>query len=126
VVHHDARPLPDTGTRALLADWLRPEPFAQRWKRTYGMRNLVHIGLRHGFLRGRHAASFVAACVLRGLLVEDHRRRSAWLTLRYARDAWRGAFVNLPPERWAELAEHPRPAALLREARLRYDRPAAP
>ncbi len=120
--HADARPMPDVGLRARLSDFRRGETFAASWKRTYGLRNLLFCGRRDGYLDRPRAAAFTLVALVRALLLDAHRLRGLRLTLAYARDGRRGVFRNVAPERWPELAEHPRPRAFLDEVALRYDR----
>ena len=96
--------------------------FEDAWKRSYGLRNMIWCGRRDGYVTRGRAASYVAVAWVRTLLFERHRLLSLRLTARYARDGWRGRFVNLPPSDWAELLPRSRGLArTLDQNALRYD-----
>lgn len=123
IAHADPRPLDSLTLPALLREFARGYPFAQRWKRVYGLRNMLFCGRRNGTMTLPRAAAFTLASALRGLLFEDRRRRTLLLVLAFARDGWRGRFRNVAPGEWARLADHPRPLAHLEAVGLRYDVP---
>jgi rhamnopyranosyl-N-acetylglucosaminyl-diphospho-decaprenol beta-1,3/1,4-galactofuranosyltransferase len=121
IVHKDPRPLRSVGSRALWRDFRRGHAFADSWKRTYGLRNIVWCGRRDGFVTRGRLASYVAVAAVRTLLFERDRLLSLRLALRYALDGWRGRFVNVVPADWADLPRRRRPLRALTERALRYD-----
>jgi rhamnopyranosyl-N-acetylglucosaminyl-diphospho-decaprenol beta-1,3/1,4-galactofuranosyltransferase len=121
IVHKDPRPLTSVGARAHWRDFRRAHAFEESWKRSYGLRNLVWCGRRDGYVTRGRVASYVLVAAVRTLLFERHRLLSVRLTARYARDGWRGRFVNVTPGDWAELPRARRPAQVLDERALRYD-----
>lgn len=116
IVHKDPRPLTSVGARAHWRDFRRGHRFEDAWKRTYGLRNIVWSGRRDGYVTRGRAASYVLVAAVRTLLFERHRLLSLRLTARYARDGWRGRFVNVAPADWAAL---PRAAHPMRELEAR-------
>lgn len=123
IVHKDVRQLSSLSFLALVREFARGYPFEARWKRIYGLRNMIWTGRRHGFMSLPRAVAFAGASLVRGLLFESHRRRTLVLVARFAADGWHGRFRNLPPARWPELADHPRPLRHLDAASLRYEEP---
>jgi GT2 family glycosyltransferase len=121
IVHKDPRPLASVGPRALWRDFRRGHGFADSWKRTYGLRNIVWCGRRDGYVTRGRVASYVFVAGVRTLLFERNRLLSLRLTVRYARDGWRGRFVNVAPGDWAELPGRRHPVRTLAEHALRYD-----
>jgi rhamnopyranosyl-N-acetylglucosaminyl-diphospho-decaprenol beta-1,3/1,4-galactofuranosyltransferase len=121
IVHRDPRPLASVGPRALWRDFRRGHQFADAWKRTYGLRNVVWCGRRDGYVTRGRVASYVAVAAVRTLLFERDKLLSLRLTARYALDGWRGRFVNVTPGDWAGLPGHRRPLRALAERALRYD-----
>jgi rhamnopyranosyl-N-acetylglucosaminyl-diphospho-decaprenol beta-1,3/1,4-galactofuranosyltransferase len=121
IVHKDPRPLRSVGPRALWRDFRRGHAFADSWKRTYGLRNIVWCGRRDGYVTRGRVASYVAVAAVRTVLFERDKLLSLRLTARYARDGWRGRFLNLAPGDWAELPRRRRPLRSLAERALRYD-----
>jgi rhamnopyranosyl-N-acetylglucosaminyl-diphospho-decaprenol beta-1,3/1,4-galactofuranosyltransferase len=120
IVHREPRPLTDASPPALARELLRGEPFASAWKRAYGLRNLIWTGRRDGWFTPARAAAFTATAVLRALLSGPPRRRALRLTLLYARDGWRGRFLNVAPSDWRGLAEAPDPLGYLSAHALDY------
>jgi hypothetical protein len=120
VVHKDERPLTGGGLRVRWRDFVHGPGFAAGWKRAYGLRNIVHCGRREGFLTPARAVAFTTVAAARALVEGPPRLRALRLTLAYASDGWRGRFLNVPPERWRDLAEHPRPRAFIAEHALSY------
>jgi rhamnopyranosyl-N-acetylglucosaminyl-diphospho-decaprenol beta-1,3/1,4-galactofuranosyltransferase len=120
MAHHDARTLTDTSGRGLARDLVRGEPFDTAWKRAYGLRNLIWTGRRDGWFTPLRALSFTAVAALRSLLSGPPRLRALRLTIRYARDGWRGRFVNVAPADWAGLAEARDPLGYLSARALDY------
>ena len=121
IVHKDPRPLTSVGARAHWRDFRRGHAFEDAWKRSYGLRNLVWCGRRDGYVTRARAASYVLVAAVRTLLFERHRLLSIRLTARYARDGWRGRFVNVPPAVWAELPRSRWLPHTFEENALRYD-----
>ena len=120
MVHHDARSLTDASARGLARDLVRGEPFDTAWKRAYGLRNLIWTGRRDGWFTPLRALSFTAVAALRSLLSGPPRLRALRLTLLYARDGWRGRFVNVAPADWAGLAGTRDPLGYLSARALDY------
>jgi rhamnopyranosyl-N-acetylglucosaminyl-diphospho-decaprenol beta-1,3/1,4-galactofuranosyltransferase len=120
IVHRDARSLTDASPRGLLRDLTRGEPFETAWKRAYGLRNLIWTGRRDGWFTPLRALSFTAIAALRSLLSGPPRLRALRLTLLYARDGWRGRFVNVAPADWPGLADARDPLAYLSARALDY------
>ncbi len=123
IVHKDPRQLVGLGLRALWSEFATGYPLAQRWKRLYGLRNLIFCGRRDGYLTAGRAASFAFVSAVRALLFESHKARTLRLTVLYAGQGWRGVFRNVPPARWAEVVGERRPAAAIARESLRYDEP---
>jgi GT2 family glycosyltransferase len=121
IVHKDPRPLASVGARALWRDFRRGHPFADSWKRSYGLRNIVWCGRRDGYVTRARVTSYVAVAAVRTLLFERDRLLSLRLTLRYATDGWSGRFVNVAPADWAALPGRRRPLRALADAALGYD-----
>jgi GT2 family glycosyltransferase len=121
IVHKDPRPLTSVGARAHWRDFRRGHAFEEAWKRSYGLRNIVWCGRRDGYVTRGRAASYVAVAAARALLFERHTLLSIRLTARYARDGWRGRFVNVTPRDWAELPSSSRPLRELEQRALGYD-----
>jgi rhamnopyranosyl-N-acetylglucosaminyl-diphospho-decaprenol beta-1,3/1,4-galactofuranosyltransferase len=120
IVHRDERPLADTSTTALARDLVRGQPFDGMWKRAYGLRNIIWTGHRDGWFTPARAIAFTAVACLRALLSGRRRLRALRLTLLYARDGWRGRFLNLSPDRWPGLADAPDPLGYLSAHALEY------
>ena len=120
MVHRDARSLTDASARGLARDLVRGEPFDTAWKRAYGLRNLIWTGRRDGWFTPLRALSFTAVAALRSLLSGPPRLRALRLTLRYARDGWRGRFVNVAPADWPQLAGARDPLGYLSARALDY------
>jgi rhamnopyranosyl-N-acetylglucosaminyl-diphospho-decaprenol beta-1,3/1,4-galactofuranosyltransferase len=120
MVHHDARSLTDASARGLARDLLRGEPFDTAWKRAYGLRNLIWTGRRDGWFTPLRVVSFTAVAALRALLSGPPRLRALRLTLLYARDGWRGRFVNVSPADWPPLAGARDPLGYLSARALDY------
>src|SRR5437016_5404888 len=110
------------GPLALWRDLRRGHRFEESWKLNYGLRNLIWCGRRDGYVTRGRLLSYVAVAAVRALLFQRHRLLSLPLAVLYPRDGWRGRFVNVPPDEWAELPRHPRPLRVLRARALRYDR----
>ncbi len=123
MVHKDLQPLAGTDVRTLWRDWSAPTPFAQQWKRLYGLRNLFHIGRRDGYVDRASLLSLVLVNAVRIALFDERRARSLALLALYARDGWRGVFRNVPPHRWAALADAPALRAAIAAAALSYEAP---
>jgi rhamnopyranosyl-N-acetylglucosaminyl-diphospho-decaprenol beta-1,3/1,4-galactofuranosyltransferase len=121
IVHKDPRPLTSVGARAHWRDFRRGHAFEESWKRSYGLRNVVWCGRRDGYVTRARAVSYVLVAAVRTLLFERHRWLSLRLTARYARDGWRGRFVNVAPRDWAELPRARSLSRTLEESALRYD-----
>ena len=115
IVHKDPRPVP-AGLRARWRDYARPTPFADQWKRLYGLRNLLYCGLRDGYFTRPRALSHVLVYAVRTLVLDERRAAALALLFMYARDGFRGRFRNVPPERWPQVT----PRHVEREA-LDYD-----
>ena len=122
IVHKDPRPVAGVGPLALWRDLRRGHRFEESWKLNYGLRNMIWCGRRDGYVTRGRLLSYVAVAAVRALLFQRHRLLSLPLAVLYPRDGWRGRFVNVPPDEWAELPRHPRPLRVLRARALRYDR----
>ena len=121
IVHKDPRPLTSVGLRAHWRDFRRGHRFEDSWKRSYGLRNIVWCGRRDGYVTRLRAASYVLVAAVRTLLFERSRPLSLRLTARYARDGWRGRFVNVTPADWAALPHARRPLDELEARALDYE-----
>ena len=121
IVHSDPRPLTSVGARAHWRDFRRGHAFAESWKRCYGLRNIVWCGRRDGYVTRGRVLGYVLVAAVRTLLFERHRLLSLRLTARYARDGWRGRFVNVTPGDWAELPRAAHPLRELEARALRYE-----
>jgi rhamnopyranosyl-N-acetylglucosaminyl-diphospho-decaprenol beta-1,3/1,4-galactofuranosyltransferase len=102
IVHKDPRPVA-AGLRARWRDYARPTPFADQWKRLYGLRNLLYCGLRDGYFSRPRALSHIVVYAVRTLLLDERRLTALALLIAYARDGFNGRFRNVPPERWPHL-----------------------
>lgn len=122
MVHKDLRPLPSLTMRDKWREFSRGYPFEGRWKRLYGLRNLIYCGRRDGYLTPARATSLALVSAARTLLFETDRMRTLRLTVLYAGQGWRGVFHNVPPDRWPGLAHDPRPLSYIAREALRYDR----
>jgi rhamnopyranosyl-N-acetylglucosaminyl-diphospho-decaprenol beta-1,3/1,4-galactofuranosyltransferase len=120
MVHREARMLTDASPLGLARDLVRGEPFDTAWKRAYGLRNLIWTGRRDGWFTLLRALSFTAVAALRSLISGPPRLRALRLTLLYARDGWRGRFVNVPPGDWPGLAGARDPLGYLSARALDY------
>ena len=121
IVHKDPRPLTSVGVDARWRDFRRSVGFDQLWKRAYGLRNIIWCGRRDGYVTRGQVASYVAVAAGRSLLFERHSLLPLRLMARYARDGWRGRFVNVTPDDWAELRTAADPLRTLEQRALRYD-----
>jgi hypothetical protein len=125
ILHRDPQPVaPGFGPR--LRDYAQRTPFAEQWKRLYGVRNLLYAARRGGYASAPQAASQVLVQALRTLLFHERRLLTLRLLARYAADGWRGRFLNVPPARWSELADARRPGEFIEREALRYDEDSAP
>jgi rhamnopyranosyl-N-acetylglucosaminyl-diphospho-decaprenol beta-1,3/1,4-galactofuranosyltransferase len=120
IVHRDERQLADASARGLIRDLVRGEPFGGAWKRAYGLRNLIWTGRRDGWFTAPRVLSFTAVAALRSLLSGPPRLRALRLTLLYARDGWRGRFLNVSPGDWPGLAGARDPLGYLSAHALDY------
>jgi GT2 family glycosyltransferase len=120
IVHREPRPLTDASALGLARELVRGEPFEGAWKRAYGLRNLIWTGRRDGWFTPARAAAFTAVAAFRALLSGPPRMRAVWLTLLYARDGWRGRFLNVPPADWPRLAEVRDPFGYVSARALEY------
>jgi GT2 family glycosyltransferase len=120
IVHADPQPVAGADLRTLWGDFSQPIPFAQQWKRLYGFRNLIHTGRLRGYTGPVQALSQFALQAARTLLFHERRGRTLLLLAAYGWDGWRGRFRNVPPERWAGVAETRRPLAYLERESLEY------
>jgi glycosyltransferase involved in cell wall biosynthesis len=120
IVHRDERQLADASPMGLARDLARGEPFGSAWKRAYGLRNLIWTGRRDGWFTAPRALSFTAVAALRSLLSGPPRLRALRLTLLYARDGWRGRFLNIAPGDWPGLARARDPLDYLSAHALDY------
>jgi rhamnopyranosyl-N-acetylglucosaminyl-diphospho-decaprenol beta-1,3/1,4-galactofuranosyltransferase len=121
IVHKDPQPLTSVSLPARLRDFARAQSFVSAWKRDYGLRNIVWCGRRDGYVTRGRVASYVLVAAVRALLFERPRLVSLRLAARYARDGWRGRFVNLTPGDWAEIPRFPWLPQLFDQRALRYD-----
>jgi GT2 family glycosyltransferase len=121
VTHKEAVPVTGSDLRTLWQDFKRGGRFPGLWKGVYGLRNVVHSGRTHGFVSGGAALSYVALQAARVALFDDHKLRTAYLYALYAADGWRGRFRNVPPARWARLAEVRDLKGELSRESMRYD-----
>jgi glycosyltransferase involved in cell wall biosynthesis len=120
-VHHDPRPVAAADFREMWADYSQPVPFAEQWKRLYGVRNLLYCGFRDGYIGPLQAVSQVLVQAVRTLAFHDQRLLTLRLLARYGLDGWRGRFRNVPPARWPELAGERQRGRLIEREELSYD-----
>jgi rhamnopyranosyl-N-acetylglucosaminyl-diphospho-decaprenol beta-1,3/1,4-galactofuranosyltransferase len=120
MVHREPRSLTDASARGLARELVRGEPFDTAWKRNYGLRNLIWTGRRDGWFTPLRALSFTAVAALRSLLSGPPRLRALLLTLTYARDGWRGRFLNVTPSDWQHVAGARDPLGYLSARALDY------
>jgi GT2 family glycosyltransferase len=121
IVHKDPRPIAGVGARTLWRDFRRGHAFEESWKRSYGLRNIVWCGRRDGYMTRGRVIGLVAVAAVRTLLFERHRLLALRLTARYARDGWRGRFVNVQPSDWSGLVRERHPLRALEARALAYD-----
>jgi GT2 family glycosyltransferase len=121
IVHHDPQPVAGSDARAMWSDFSQPIPFAQQWKRLYGVRNLIVCGRRGGYMRLGHVAAYLLVQAVRTLLFHERRLLTLRLLWLYGRDGWRERFRNVAPARWAGLAAARRPEAFVAREALSYD-----
>jgi glycosyltransferase involved in cell wall biosynthesis len=121
IVHRDPRPVAGANLRELWADYSEPIPFAQQWKRLYGVRNMLYCGFRDGYNGPARALSQLLVQALRTLAFHERRLLTLRLLARYALDGWRGRFRNVPPARWPELTRERRPDRYIEREALAYD-----
>jgi hypothetical protein len=121
MVHKEGAPVTGTDLRTLWRDFSAAGRFEGQWKGVDGLRNLIAAGRRFGFVGRAQALSYVGVQAVRILLFDDHKARTLRLYATYAYDGWRGLFRNVPPGRWAALAEAPDPLAVVNREALRYD-----
>jgi GT2 family glycosyltransferase len=129
IVHKEEVPLLGLGPRDMLENFMRPGEFKHLWKGVYGLRNIIDGGRRNGYVDGFAALTYALLAVSRSLVFDERRFRAAYLFALYAYDGWRGVFRNVPPPKWAPLAEQGGPRAMrayLNREGLRYDREVAP
>ena len=75
-------------------------PYEGAWRNFCGIRNYVWMKREHQGLTPGGLGLIVAQFVAKALMYDERPfRRIPWL-LRFARDGWRGRFVNIPPEEW--------------------------
>jgi GT2 family glycosyltransferase len=120
IVHKDPQPVAGADLLTKWRDFARQMPFAQSWKLLYGFRNLLYCGYRYGWIDRLQALSYVLVQTVRVLLFYERRALTLRLLWMYARDARRGVFRNLPPDRWVEL-DGRRAGQMLEREGLRYD-----
>jgi GT2 family glycosyltransferase len=125
IVHRDPAPVAGSDARTMWGDFSQPIPFAQQWKRLYGVRNLIVCGRRGGYMGAGQVLAYLAVQAVRTLLFHERR----WLTLRllalYGRDGWRERFRNVPPGRWGELVGVRRVGRVVSLEALSYERDVA-
>jgi glycosyltransferase involved in cell wall biosynthesis len=129
IVHKEEVPLLGLGPKDMLENFMRPGEFKHLWKGVYGLRNIIDGGRRNGYVDGFAALTYALLAVSRSLVFDERRFRAAYLFALYAYDGWRGVFRNVPPPKWAPLAEQGGPRAMrayLNREGLRYDREVAP
>ena len=125
IVHRDPQPVA-AGLSPRWREYRQRTPFAEQWKRLYGVRNLLYAGRRGGYITAPQAVSQVLVQAVRTLLFHERRLATLRLLWIYARDGWRGRFRNVPPARWGELAGTRDPEAFIEREALRYDEDVAP
>jgi GT2 family glycosyltransferase len=121
IVHKDPAPVAGSDLRTFWADYAQPTPFAQQWKRLYGFRNQIFCGARDGYITRGTALSYLLVQGVRTLLFHERRGRTLRLLAVYGYDGWRGRFRNVPPDRWAALADARDPLGYISREALRYD-----
>lgn len=121
IVHRDPRPVAGADLRAMWGDYSQRTPFAQQWKRLYGVRNQLWCGYRDGYVSRAQGLSQVLVQAVRTVLFHERRRRSLRLLATYARDARAGRFRNVAPSRWPALAAERDVEGFLDREALRYD-----
>ena len=104
VVHKDLAPTFSTrraqAFNRLLGWDYHATPYEGAWRNFCGIRNYVWMKREHQGLTRAGLTLVVAQFVAKALMYDERPlRRIPWL-LRYARDGWRGRFVNIPPEEW--------------------------
>ena len=121
VVHKENVPLLGLDPKSMWENFSRKGIFRNQWMGTYGLRNIVNSGRRYGYVTAFNAFTYVLVQLVRIALFDDHKVRTMWSYALYAYDGWRGLFRNLPPPRWAGLADADGPVAYLNANALRYD-----
>ncbi|MDQ3723757.1 MAG: glycosyltransferase family 2 protein [Actinomycetota bacterium] len=80
-----------------------PTPLERFWQNLCGLRNYLWIKREYEGQGTLSAVGTTLQFVVKHLLYDDHPlRRIPWI-VRFARDGRRGRFVNIPPERWAQM-----------------------
>src|SRR3954471_22574090 len=121
IAHEDPNPVAGADIRAMWGDYSQRIPFSSQWKRLYGFRNLIYTARRGGYLSAPQAVAQFMVQAVRTLLFHERRALTLLLLAAYGLDGWRGRFRNVPPERWAGVAETHRPLRYVNREALRYD-----
>jgi GT2 family glycosyltransferase len=121
IVHRDPQPLAGADLRSMWGDYAQRIPFAQQWKRLYGVRNQLWCGYRDGYVSPAQGLSQVLVQAVRTGLFHERRARSLRLLRVYARDARAGRFRNVAPARWPALTSERDVAGFLDREALSYD-----
>lgn len=89
-------------------------PFESFWRSAYTLRNTIYWGRRSGYVNAAGALLYLGLYGAKTLAFErDRPGLRLRLLAEYARQGWRGELVNVPPERWGELARARRPVRAL-------------
>jgi GT2 family glycosyltransferase len=82
-----------------------PTPLERFWQNLFGLRNYVWIKRRYHGMGPAGAVLTALQFVAKHVLYDDRPlTRTKWI-VRFARDGWRGRFVNIPPARWKEMVQ---------------------
>ena len=80
-----------------------PTPYERFWQNLCGLRNYLWIKREYEHQGALSAIGTTLQFVVKHALYDDRPlRRIPWI-VRFARDGRRGRFVNIPPERWAQM-----------------------
>ena len=121
VVHKENAPLLGLDLKSMWQNFTRPGEFRGQWMGTYGLRNIVNGGRRHGYVNAFTAMTYVLLQAVRITLFDPRKLRTIYLYALYAYDGWRGLYRSVPPPRWAALETEPSIVDYLNRESLRYD-----
>ena len=121
VVHKENVPLLSLDAKSMWRNFSRKGSFGGQWMGTYGLRNIIHGGRKHGYVDGLNALTYVLLQAVRIALFDPDKLRTIYLYALYAYDGWRGLHRSVPPPKWAALAEVKDVVGYINEHALRYD-----